>query len=66
MDRWLAAALDYLPRWLQHQLRITEQPGLSLAVLKNGRMLLELALGHADLDRGVKLTPRRHAATASA
>lgn len=65
MDRWLAAALDYLPRWLEHQLRITEQPGLSMAVVKDGRPLLELALGHADLDRGETLTPRHRFRVAS-
>lgn len=65
MDRWLAAALDYLPRWLEHQLRITRQPGLSLAVALHGKPLLELALGHADLARRTPLTPRHRFRVAS-
>lgn len=55
---WLTAALDYLPRWLEHQMRITEQPGLQLAVLHRGQPLLVQAFGHADAPAGVKLTPR--------
>lgn len=58
MEAWLAAALDHLPRWLEHQLRVTEQPGLSIAVVHHGRPLLAAAFGHADLAQGVKLTPR--------
>ena len=58
MDRWLAAALDYLPRWLEHQLRITEQPGLQLAVAHHGRIVLEQAFGHADRAAGRRLTTR--------
>ena len=34
MAAWLTAALDYLPRWLEHQMRVSEQPGVSLAVAK--------------------------------
>lgn len=58
MDAWLAAALDYLPRWLAHQLRVTEQPGLSIAVVHRGRPLLATAFGHADAQAGVRLTPK--------
>lgn len=58
MDAWLAAALDHLPRWLEYQLRVTEQPGLSIAVVHRGQPLLAAAFGHADLAQGVKLTPR--------
>ena len=32
MDRWLAAALDYVPKWIEHQMRITGQPGCVIAV----------------------------------
>lgn len=65
MATWLAAALDHLPRWLEHQLRITEQPGLSLAVVHRGRCVLAQAFGHADLARGTKLTPRHRFRVAS-
>ena len=58
MDAWLAAALDHLPRWLEHQLRITEQPGLSIAVVHRGQPVWAAAFGHADLAAGARLTPR--------
>ena len=65
MDRWLAAALDYLPRWLEHQLRLTEQPGLQFAVALNGKPVLDLALGHANLRSGEALTPQHRLRVAS-
>ncbi|MES2990280.1 MAG: serine hydrolase domain-containing protein [Pseudomonadota bacterium] len=65
MDRWLAAALDYLPRWLEHQMRLTEQPGCALAVAYRGKLVLEAAFGHADLARGEALTPRHRFRVAS-
>lgn len=55
---WLTAALDYLPRWLEHQMRLTEQPGCAVAVAHKGKLLFEAAFGHADLSRGEALTPR--------
>ena len=65
MDRWLAAALDYLPRWLDHQMRLTEQPGCAIAVAHRGKLVLEAAFGHADLARGEALTPRHRFRVAS-
>ena len=65
MDRWLAAALDYLPRWLEFQLRQSEQPGLSLAVVHQGKPVLSAAFGHADRARGVPLTPQHRFRIAS-
>lgn len=65
MDRWLAAALDYLPRWLEFQLRQSEQPGLSLAVVHQGKPVLSAAFGHADRARGVTLTPQHRFRVAS-
>jgi len=58
LEAWLAAALDHLPRWLDHQLRVTEQPGVSLAVVHRGRPVLAWAAGLADLRSGRRLTPR--------
>jgi D-alanyl-D-alanine carboxypeptidase len=55
---WLTAACDYLPRWLEHQMRVTEQPGCAIAVAHRGKTVFEAAFGHADLDRGEALTPR--------
>jgi len=55
---WLRAACDYLPRWLEHQMRVTEQPGCAVAVAHRGKLVFEAAFGHADLDKGTALTPR--------
>ena len=57
-DAWLQPALDYLPRWLEHQLRQTEQPGCALTIVHRGRVVLETALGHADRRRGAALSTR--------
>ena len=65
MDRWLAAALEYLPRWLEFQMRQTEQPGLSLAVVHQGKPVLTAAFGHADRARGTALTPQHSFRVAS-
>jgi D-alanyl-D-alanine carboxypeptidase len=65
MDPWLKAALDYLPRWLEFQVRQTEQPGLSFALVHQGKPLLALACGHADQPGGVALTPRHRFRVAS-
>jgi hypothetical protein len=37
MDDWLKPALDYVPRWLEYQLRDTEQPGCVIAVLSKAK-----------------------------
>jgi D-alanyl-D-alanine carboxypeptidase len=65
VEKWLAAALDYLPRWLDYQMRATEQPGCVVAVAHKGKVVLELAFGHADLKRGTPLTPRHRFRVAS-
>ncbi len=65
MDRWIAAALDYVPRWIEHQMRITEQPGCVIAVAHKGQVLLEQAYGYADQVRGIELTPRHRYRVAS-
>jgi D-alanyl-D-alanine carboxypeptidase len=65
LERWLAAALDYLPRWIDYQMRLGEQPGCALAVVHRGRLVLEQAWGHADLGRGIGLTPRHRFRVAS-
>src|SRR5712691_10295788 len=49
MDESLSAALDYIPRWLEFQLRHTDQPGF----------------GVADIDTGETLTPRHRFRVAS-
>ena len=65
MEKWLAAALDYLPRWIEFQMLSTEQPGCSVSVAHKGKVVLEFALGHADLNQGTKLTPRHRFRVAS-
>jgi D-alanyl-D-alanine carboxypeptidase len=61
----LSAALDYLPRWIEHQMRVTEQPGCAIAVAHRGKLVFEAAFGHADLSRGETLTPRHRFRVAS-
>ncbi len=60
-----AAALDYLPRWLAHQMRVSEQTGCAVAVVDQGRCVFEAAFGHADMARGEALTPRHRFRVAS-
>ena len=63
MPKWLNAALDYIPRWLEFQLRYHEQPGCVIAVAHEGRVELEAAFGQAG--RGRPLTPRHRFRVAS-
>jgi CubicO group peptidase (beta-lactamase class C family) len=65
MDKWFKAALDYIPRWLEYQMRHSEQPGLVVAIAHEGRIVLEEAFGHADLASREKLTPRHRLRVAS-
>lgn len=62
---WLAAALDYAPRWIEHQMRLAEQPGCAIAVALDGRLVHEQAFGVADLAAGTRLTPRHRFRVAS-
>ena len=65
MHKWLPAALGYIPRWIEFQLRQSEQPGCVIAVADRGKLILEQAFGHADLDHGTALTPRHRFRVAS-
>ena len=65
MDRWLASALDYIPRWLEFQVRAAQQPGCIVAIAHRGAIVLERAFGHADLTTGETLTPRHRFRVAS-
>jgi CubicO group peptidase (beta-lactamase class C family) len=65
MDRWLGAALDYIPQWIEFQMRYTEQPGCAVAIAHRGQVVLERAYGFAHAVRGVPLTPRHRFRVAS-
>ena len=36
MERWLASALDYIPHWLDFQMRASQQPGCLVAIAHRG------------------------------
>ena len=65
MTDWLPAALDYLTRWIEFQMRLLEQPGCVIAVAHWGQIVLEAAFGSADLPTGAPLTPRHRVRVAS-
>jgi CubicO group peptidase (beta-lactamase class C family) len=65
MDDWLQPALDYIPQWLEYQMRESEQPGCVIALVHNGRVVLERAFGHADIVGRAPLTPRHRFRVAS-
>jgi len=65
LDKWLRAALDHIPAYIAHQMRISEQPGCAIAIAHHGKLVLEQAFGHADLAAGTPLTPRHRFRVAS-
>jgi len=65
MDRWLAAALDYIPRWIDFQMQASQQPGCIMAIAHRDKVVLERAWGSANLDSGEDLTPRHRFRIAS-
>jgi len=65
METWVKAALGYIPRWLDYQMRRTEQPGCAIAVAHKGRVVLEQAFGYADSTKKRALTPRHRFRVAS-
>jgi CubicO group peptidase (beta-lactamase class C family) len=64
-DKWLRAAIDYVPAWIELQLRMSGQPGCVVAIASKDRIVLEQAFGVADLSTGEKLTPRHRFRIAS-
>jgi D-alanyl-D-alanine carboxypeptidase len=65
VEDWLESALDYIPQWLEYQMRETEHPGCVLVLVHDGRVVLERAFGHADIVRRVPMTPRHRFRVAS-
>lgn len=63
--RWLRSALDYVPEWIEFQMRQSEQPGCSIALAYRDTIVLEAAFGQADLHRGTPLTSRHRFRVAS-
>jgi len=61
----LKAALDYLPQYLDFQMRASQQPGLSIAIAHKGTVVLERAYGLANAITGAELTPRHRFRVAS-
>jgi D-alanyl-D-alanine carboxypeptidase len=59
----LAAAVDYIPRWVAHQMRAADQPGCSFAIAHEGLLVAEFAIGSAG--GGQALTPRHRFRVAS-
>ena len=64
-ERWLKPALDYIPRWLDFQMRASQQPGCIVAIAHRGTIVLERAFGSANLATGETLTPRHRFRIAS-
>jgi D-alanyl-D-alanine carboxypeptidase len=65
MPKWLDAALDYLPRWLEFQLSETQQPGCTFAVSYRGEPAFERAFGLADVEKKEPMTPKHRFRVAS-
>ncbi|PNG27292.1 serine hydrolase domain-containing protein [Methylocella silvestris] len=65
MKKWLAAALDYIPRWIAFQLRQQDLPGIAVAVTAGGKLALDCAFGIADRAAGAALTPGHNFRVAS-
>ena len=65
MDGWLKAALDYIPEWVDYQMKLVGQPGCVVAAAHRGRVVMEAAFGAADLKTGRALTPRHRFRVAS-
>ena len=62
---WLADGLRYVDRWLGHQMRLTAQPGCSIAVEHAETSVYERAFGTATLVQARELTPRHRFRVAS-
>ena len=65
MDKWFKAALDYIPQWIELQLRLSEQPGCVIAIAHKDKIVLDEAFGYADLVKRETLTARHRFRIAS-
>ena len=65
MTDWMQDALAYSRSWLAYQMQRTDQPGCLLAITHDGELVLEEAIGTANLATGEVLTPRHRFRVAS-
>ena len=65
MERWLQPALDYISTWIEFQMRASQQPGCVFAVAHRDQVVLERAIGYADIVSREKLTTRHRFRVAS-
>ena len=65
MEDWLQRTAAYIPTWINYQLRNPEHVGCLLAVVHEGKLVLEYAAGSANLATGERLTPRHRFRVAS-
>ncbi len=65
MRKWLSNAIHYVDGWLDFQMRLTRQPGCVVAFADRGRLIFEMAYGHADIVRRQRMTPRHRFRVAS-
>lgn len=61
----IRTALDYVPSWVEFQLRYMPFVGAQVAVRYDGELLLDMAVGKADLENDVDLTTDHHFRIAS-
>lgn len=65
MDSWLGSAIGYIDMWLAFQMRLTAQPGCTIAIAKGADVVHEKSFGVADLASAEELTPRHRFRVAS-
>jgi len=65
VEKWLGAALDYVPQWLSYMMRVTDRPGCTVAIAHHGKLVFEDAYGFADAAKGINLTARHRFRVAS-
>jgi CubicO group peptidase (beta-lactamase class C family) len=65
MERWLQPALDNISTWIEFQMRASQQPGCVFAVAHRDQVVLERAIGYADIVSKEKLTARHRLRVAS-
>jgi CubicO group peptidase (beta-lactamase class C family) len=65
VENWLKRTADYIPTWIDYQLRGSDQVGCLLAIAHDGELVLEYAAGSANLATAERLTPRHRFRIAS-